>query len=74
MSAFPPSESLLQVEHQLAEEECPAVPYKGLRDSHRRDAYFAAQSVRPCTGWAAGGRGSDPGVLLGWVWKKGRPG
>lgn len=34
-------------------------------DSHRRDGYLEAQSVRPCTGWAAGGRGFKPGVLLG---------
>lgn len=52
----------------------PTVPYKRLCDSYRRDAYLAIQSVLPCTGWAAGGRGSNPGVLLGWVWKNGRPG
>lgn len=72
--AFTPSESFLQVECQLFEGQCPAFPCKGLYDSHRRDAYLEAQSVRPCTGWAAGGRGISPGVLLGWVWKKGRPG
>lgn len=73
--AFTPSASFLPAEHQLVEGPCPAFlhPQK-LRHSHRRDAYFEAQSVRPCTGWAAGGRGINPGVLLGWVWKKGRPG
>lgn len=74
MFAFTPSESVSQVEHQLAGGQCPASSHKGLHDHHRRDAYLAAQSVRPCTGWAAGGRGINPGVLLGWVWKKGRPG
>lgn len=72
--AFIPSESFLQEERQQAEGQCPALPYGGLPDCHRRDAYLEAQSVRPCTGWAAGGCGINPGVLLGWVWKKGRPG
>lgn len=72
--AFTPSESFLQEEHQLAAGQCAAFPYEGLADCHRRGAYLEAQSVRPCTGWAAGGRGTSPGVLLGWVWKKGRPG
>lgn len=68
--AFTPSESFLR----LAEGQCPAFSHEGLHDSHRRGGYLEAQSVRPCTGWAAGGRGTNPGVLLGWVWKKGRPG
>lgn len=61
---------------QSVKGKCPALPDQGphCRDGHRRDGYLEAQSVRPCTGWAAGGRGINPGLLLGWVWKKGRPG
>lgn len=72
--AFTRSGSFLQGEHQLAEGQGPAFPSGRDPDCHRREAYLEAQSVRPCTGWAAGGRGISPGVLLGWVWKKGRPG
>lgn len=71
--AFMPPGSFQRGERQLAEGQVRS-PLRERSRCHRREAYLEAQSVRPCTGWAAGGRGISPGVLLGWVWKKGRPG